>query len=364
MRVLFVTRKFPPSVGGMQRLSYQLITHMGQRVEASAITWGGSQKLLPLFLPYALGRSIAVGRHGIDLVHIGDAVIAPIGSVMKALFRVPVVVSVHGLDVTFPIGPYQWLIPRLLRGSDRIVCNSSSTYEACVERGIPAQKCAVIPPGVAVPPAVPPQDAARQWLARRLNRGLQDVSVLLTVGRLVPRKGVAWFVESVLPRVLAARAAVCYVVVGSGPEEGRVRARATHPDVNGRVHVLGQVPEDDLTRIYAAADLFIMPNLPTPGDMEGFGLVALEAAAHGLPVLAADLEGIRDAVVPERMGRLLPSGDGAAWAKGVLDLLDRPASLHDMARLARATVGARFTWAHMADAYEAMFREVLREQHQ
>jgi glycosyltransferase involved in cell wall biosynthesis len=190
------------------------------------------------------------------------------------------------------------------------------------------------------------------------------VSVLLTVGRLVPRKGVAWFAESVLTQMLAAGAAVCYVVVGGGPEEGRVRARATHPDVNGSVHVLGQVPEDDLTRIYAAADLFVMPNLPTPGDMEGFGLVALEAAAHALPVLAADLEGIRDAVLPERMGLLLPPGDAAAWVEGVLDLLDNPATLHDMARLARVTVREHFTWAHMADAYEALFREVLREQRQ
>jgi phosphatidylinositol alpha-1,6-mannosyltransferase len=364
MRVLFVTRKFPPSVGGMQRLSYQLITHMSQRVEASAITWGGSQRLLPFFLPYALGRSIAVGRHGTDLVHIGDAVMAPIGRVMSRLFRVPVVVTVHGLDVTFPVRLYQWLIPRLLKRSDRIVCNSSATYAACIERGIPAQKCDVIPLGVTVPPTVPPRDTARQWLGRRLKRDLGGTCVLLTVGRMVPRKGVAWFVDSVLPQVLAAGAEVCYVVVGSGPEESRVRARATHPDVNGRVHTLGQVPEGDLSHIYAAADLFVMPNVPTPGDMEGFGLVALEAAAHGLPALAADLEGIRDAVVPERTGLLLPSGDAAAWIKGVLDLFDRPASLHDLARLARVTVGERFTWAHMADAYEALFREVLREQRQ
>jgi phosphatidylinositol alpha-1,6-mannosyltransferase len=362
MRVLFVTRKFPPSVGGMQRLSYQLITQMRQRVEASAITWGRSQKLLPFFLPYALAKSMSSGRHGIDLVHIGDPVMAPIGWVMSKLFRVPVVVTVHGLDITFPMRPYQWLIPRLLKRFDRLVCISSSTYNACVERGIPAETCDIIPPGVAVPPAVPPRDTARRWLERRLRQDVGNTCVVLTVGRLVPRKGVAWFVDSVLPRVLAAGAEVCYVVVGSGPEEGRVRARATHPDVNGRVHVLGQVPEGDLAHIYAAADLFVMPNMPTPGDMEGFGLVALEAAAHGLPVLAADLEGIRDAVVPERTGFLLPSGEAAAWAKGVLDLFSRPAFLQDMARLARVTVQERFTWAHMVDAYEALFRQVLKEQ--
>jgi glycosyltransferase involved in cell wall biosynthesis len=348
----------------MQRLSYQLITQMSQRVEASAITWGRSQKLLLFFLPYALGKSISVGLRGTDLVHIGDPVMAPIGWAMRGLFQVPVVVTVHGLDITFPLRLYQWLIPRLLKSFDRLVCISSSTYDACVERGIPAQKCDIIPPGVAVPPAVPPRDSARQWLERRLKRDLGHVSVLLTVGRLVPRKGVAWFVESVLPRMLAGGAEVCYVVVGSGPEEGRVRARAAHSDVNGKVHVLGQVAENDLPHVYAASDLFVMPNLPTPGDIEGFGLVALEAAAHGLPVLAADLEGIRDAVMPERTGRLLPSGQADAWAKGVLDIFNHPASLQDMARLARVTVQENFTWAHMVDAYEALFHQVLREQRQ
>jgi phosphatidylinositol alpha-1,6-mannosyltransferase len=362
MRVLFVTRKFPPSIGGMQRLSYQLVTQMRQRVEVSAITWGRSQKLLPFFLPYALVKSICVGRHGVDLVHIGDPVIAPIGWIMNKLFRVPVVVTVHGLDVTFSMGLYQWLIPRLLRNFDRLVCISSSTYKACVERDIPAQKCAIIRPGVTIPPVVFPRDAARKWLERELERDLRDVGVLLTVGRLVPRKGVAWFVESVLPRVLAAGAEACYVVVGSGPDERRVRSLATHSEVDGRVHVLGQVSADDLTRIYAAADLFAMPNLPTLGDMEGFGLVALEAEAHALPVLAADLEGIRDAVVPEHTGRLLQPGNAGLWANGVLELLNRPTSLQEMARKARITVRERFTWARMADDYEALFREVLREQ--
>jgi len=309
-------------------------------------------------------KSICVGRHGVDLVHIGDPVIAPIGWVMKKLFRVPVVVTVHGLDVTFSMGLYQWLIPRLLRNFDRLVCISSSTYKACVERDIPAQKCDVIQPGVTIPPVVFPRDAARKWLERQLGRDLRDVGVLLTVGRLVPRKGVAWFVESVLPRVLTAGAEACYVVVGSGPEERRVRSLATHPHVDGRVHVLGQVPDDDLRRIYAAADLFVMPNLPTPGDMEGFGLVALEAAAHALPVLAADLEGIRDAVVPERTGRLLRPGNADLWVNGVLELLNCPASLREMARKARITIQERFTWVRMADAYEALFHEVHREQRQ
>jgi len=358
MKVLFVTRKFPPSIGGMQRLSYHLITQMKHRVEASAITWGGSQRLLPFFMPYALGKSICIGMQGIDLAHIGDPVLAPIGWSIRKLFAVPVVVTVHGLDITFPMGVYQWLIPRLLRDLDRLVCISGAARGACVARDIPAEKCDVIPPGVALSPVIP-RDTARQWLVQELGQELRRSWVLLTVGRLVPRKGVAWFVEFVLPRVLRAGIDVCYLVVGSGSDERRVQTIVDRQDMGRHVHLLGRVSNDVLDHIYAAADLFVMPNLPIPGDMEGFGLVALEAAAHGVPVLAADLEGIRDAIVPGHTGRLLQSGNADVWARSVLEWLDCPSELHGMARQARAAVEERFTWTRMVDAYEVLFRELL-----
>lgn len=362
MKVLFITRKHPPAVGGMERWSFHLIAEMRRRVEVRAVIWGGSQRLLPVFVPYALARSICIALGGIDLVHISDAALAPIGWVMKRLFGVPVVVTVHGLDLTFPLRLYQWLIPRLLRRLDRVICVSQSTLGQCTARGIPAERCEVIHQGVTVPADVARRCDARAWLEQRLGRNLQVVAVLLTVGRLVPRKGAAWFIERVLPCLLAEGLTVCYVVVGTGPGEGRVRSLAADPRTAGSVHVLGQVPDEDLSRIYAAADLFVMPNLPVPGDMEGFGLVALEAAAHRLPVLAAGLEGVRDAVVAERTGRLVRPGDAEAWVCGVSELLRAPDSLARMAELARATVRERFTWGHMADAYKATFQELVEEQ--
>lgn len=362
MRLLFITRKHPPSVGGMQRLSYQLITHMRQRAHVSAVTWGGSQKLLPFFLPYALAKSIPAGRRGVDLVHAGDPVVAPIGWILKRLFSVPVVVTAHGLDITLPFAPYQWFIPNVLRDLDRIVCISRSTLGACIDRGIPSQKCVVIHPGVDVPSAIPSRERARRKLSHILKRELRGETVLLTVGRLVPRKGVHWFVECVLPQVLTAKPGVCYVIVGQGPSAARIHSAAGRPGVKGKVFSLGQVSDDDLAHIYAAADLFVMPNLPVPGDMEGFGLVALEAAARGLPVLASNLEGIRDAVVPGRTGQLLEPSNADAWVTGVLEALERPSALHRIAQVAPLAVGQRFAWETMADAYEDLFHQLIREQ--
>ncbi|HJW83805.1 MAG TPA: hypothetical protein VJ754_05820, partial [Anaerolineae bacterium] len=69
-------------------MSYHLICEMSQRVRVAAVTWGGSQKFLPLFLIYALVRSISIGLAGVDLVHVGDPVVAPVGWIMQKLFRV------------------------------------------------------------------------------------------------------------------------------------------------------------------------------------------------------------------------------------------------------------------------------------
>lgn len=360
MKVLFVSRKHPPSVGGMQRLSHQLISEMRQRVTVTAVTWGRTQKLLPVFWVYALWCSLVVVARGVDLVHIGDPVLSPIGWIVKKLFRVPVVVTVHGLDVTFPLLVYQWIIPRLLRQLDCLICISAATRRACVDRGVPESICRVISLGVAVPAQFLDRSAAREWVAAMLGRDLEGVSILLTVGRLVPRKGVAWFVECVLPQILAADKQIAYLVVGGGPDEARIRELAARLSVRSNVWVLGQIPDADLEAVYAAADLFIMPNLPVADDMEGFGLVALEAAAHSVPVLAADLEGVREAVVPDQTGWLLPSGAPEIWSEEILRLVHDRRRLEGVAQRAPHIAQGHFSWGRMADAYLHVFQELVK----
>jgi glycosyltransferase involved in cell wall biosynthesis len=333
---------------------------MASRMQTYAITWGGSQRALPLFMVYALLRAMGVAARGVDLVHIGDPLLMPIGCLVKSLYRLPVVVTVHGLDITFPVPLYQWTIPKMLQRCDRIVCISRHTRRACIERGIAAKKCVTIHPGINAPTAVPSRTRARQWLKDRLQQNLHDDVVLLTVGRLIARKGVAWFLNAVVPQVVCSGAKVQYVIVGSGPEEETIRAIIEHERMESVVHLLGQLSEADLSKAYAAADLFVMPNIKVRGDMEGFGLVALEAGAHGLPVLAADLEGIRDAIIPGVTGDLIATEDAEQWTRSVLALLAEPARLHAMATASRVTVLEHFGWKHMVDAYETLFRDMLR----
>ena len=360
IRVLFVSRKHPPSIGGMQRLSYHLVEEMRHRVEVISVTWGGSQKLLPFFLPYALVRSLWEARRGIDLVSAGDPIVAAVGWIVKSITGIPVVTVAHGLDVTFSSRPYQWVISRLLQRMDRVVCISESAMAACIARGVAAERCVVVHPGVSLPAEVPPRSTARERLSEIVGRPLDKMRVLMTVGRLVQRKGVVWFLESVYAELAAQMGDIHYVVVGDGPDGDRVRATISRLHLHDRVSLTGVLTEDALVHAYVGSDLFVMPNVPVPGDMEGFGLVAIEAAAHGLPVLAADLEGISTAVSTGQTGQLVRPGDAPAWLEATRRILNSPDDRTATSRVVQEAVANRFGWGRMADAYFAVFRDVVQ----
>jgi phosphatidylinositol alpha-1,6-mannosyltransferase len=297
--ILFITRKYPPSVGGMQRLSYRLTTEISKLTATRVIGWGGSQRWLPLFVPWALVRALAVLAGGqVTLIHLSDPVLSPLGVLLRWLTRVPVVVNAHGLDVTYPFLPYQAIVPWCLRRLDRVICISQYTREECIRRGVATERCDVIPLGIDVEDyqISLSQEERRTWLAAWGLSPSDDRHILLTVGRLVRRKGLVPFVSQVLPLLRKRRQDWVYLIIGEGPEHERLQDTVRTQGLSEQVRILGFMGDQDVQAAYALADLFVMPNVPTPGDPEGFGMVTLEARAAGTPVVAADLEGIRDAM--------------------------------------------------------------------
>ena len=358
--ILFITRKHPPSVGGMQQLSYSLTTEVARRRKAEIISWGGSQRLLPAFLAWAFVRALFVMLHGqVEVIHVGDPVLAPLGLVLKWMFRRPVVVTVHGLDVTYPNRLYQLLIPWFLTRVDAVIAISRQASAECLARGVPAGKCRIVLVGI--DPDVPialSTDTARNILERHLGVSLGKSQLILTTGRLVPRKGVARFVDRTLPVILANRPDVRYVIVGDGPERGRIRQTIERRGVRDKVALLGQTDRTVLWAAYQACDLFVMPNVPVAGDVEGFGIVALEACIAQRCVVASDLEGIRDAIVDGRTGVLVAPDDPSAQAKVIIDLLAQDEKRNAIGQQARDYVRETFGWSRIAEQYLAVFDEV------
>ena len=361
LRVVYVSHSIPPadapedSIGGMQRVAVDLLAALQRRPDVVLDPWTLSvpwreigRRTTGFILRVAAG--LPARARGADAVLFSSMVtggIAP--GVRLRLPRVALVSIAHGQDVTLPNPLHQaWLRPTF-RALDAVLPVSSATAEACVARGLPRDKALVAHNGIDPESVSPPADREAARAALRAKLGLPpDSVVLLTVGRQVERKGAAWFAGEVLARLPAQ---AHFVVVGDGPEMKRILAAADTAGVGRRVHLLGRAPESDLVAARHGTDLFLMPNVPVPGDMEGFGVVLLEAALSGLYTVGTGIEGIRDAVVEPTTGRLVPPRDPAAFAAAILPFVGDPAAAHAAGMRARALVQERFSWNGAADVY-------------
>ena len=360
-QVVFVSRKHPPSVGGMQIASYHLLRELRQRRPIDAVVLDCPPPLLPIFLVWAalrIARARAANNCGPTIVQLGDALLSVLAPWCRLFGCTPVVIA-HGLDLTYPNPAYQVVVRLCMRCVERVICLSRAAREVCVERGVSADRCELIPYGT-IPNAAPARRAeARAMLAGRLGRPLDSAFVLLTVGRLVRRKGVAWFIESVLPGLVAEHPETLYVVVGEGPDGAAVRQAITHTELADHVLLVGQVEPAKTAPYYAAADVFVMPNIHVPGDLEGLGIVALEAGAAGVPTVAADIEGVSDAVVSGVTGTLVPTRDTLAFHAAIAGLRDHPEDRAALGRSAALHIRERMTWPAIAAAYLECYERIV-----
>jgi phosphatidylinositol alpha-1,6-mannosyltransferase len=177
---------------------------------------------------------------------------------------------------------------------------------------------------------------------------------------MVRRKGFEPFVSKVLPELFAVRQDWVCLIVGSGPERAVIESAVQDHGLAAHVRLTGELGDEALRAAYALAHVFVMPNVPVQGDMEGFGVVTLEARAAGLPIVAADLEGISEALGDPRDGVLVPSGDWSAFVQAILDCLDRTENPMEREER-RQRIETRFAWGRIATEYMAVFDGVREE---
>lgn len=337
----FITRKYPPGIGGMERLSWELTTRIAKRRSTRIVALRRGNRWLPLFLGYSALLILANAIRGkILLLHLGDPALAPLGRLAK-LCNVPVCVTVHGLDVTYPHWLYPFWLRIFLRDFDAYICISSAARAAAIAKGVPTARTQVIGVGVTAPGA-------------QANT-VREEDLLLFVGRLVKRKGLEWFVRVVLPRIAQRRDGVRLVIIGAGPERSAIQKAAATVGVADRITWLGAVPESDRMTWLSRAAVCIAPNVHVPDDIEGYGVVALEAAAAGCALVAADLEGLRDAIVDGQGGRLVASEDADVWTEVIVELLDDRAGAAALGERAREWARSERNWENVCERYESIF---------
>jgi phosphatidylinositol alpha-1,6-mannosyltransferase len=189
-----------------------------------------------------------------------------------------------------------------------------------------------------------PGDAAR----RELGLTARD-KVILCFGRLVPRKGVDRLI-AVLPRVQEKVPEAAVVIAGTGPEEKKLRRMAAGSATSDRVIFAGRVSDEDAPGIYAAADIFSLPVVDRwfGLEIEGLGVVLLEAAACGVPCVTGNSGGTPEAVVNGRTGYVVDAADPDQLATRIIELLEDPTKARDMGRAGRAHVEEHFSQRALA----------------
>ncbi len=338
-RTLLITLGFPPAQGGMQRYLYRHCRQMPDRIAVlapdrrGAADWDAQQPF-PVRRWYSafqhvpglrrlwqFGQSYRVAASWLRREHfarleVGQAL--PFGAVALRLSRrydLPYRVFAHGDDLLKPLGWRLWrpLLRLVLRRAEAVYINSHYTARLAVGAGAHWQRLILLRPWIDTDRFRPGDRSA----ARRRLGLPTDSRILLTVGRIEQRKGVHVVLDA-LRRLAGDFPDLRYAVVGTGTALPALRCRADALGLAARVIFVGAQAEERLPLWYQAADIFVLYPTPGPGEVEGFGMVYLEAGASGLPVVAGRDGGVYDAVLPGKSGFIVGDEVGLRRALAVL----------------------------------------------
>ncbi|MFI8290886.1 glycosyltransferase family 4 protein [Streptomyces sp. NPDC085614] len=372
-KTLIVTNDFPPRPGGIQAFLHNMALRLDpERTVVYASTWKRSREgieataafdaeqpftvvrdrttmLLPT--PRVTARAAGLLReHGCTSVWFGAA--APLGLMAPALRRAGarrLVATTHGHEAGWAQLPAaRQLLRRIGEGTDTITYLGEYTRSRIATALTPAAagRMVQLPPGVDEKTFHPGSggEAVRERL------GLSDRPVVACVSRLVPRKGQDTLILA-MPDILRRVPDAVLLIVGGGPYEDDLRRLARETGVAGSVRFTGAVPWEELPAHYGAGDVFAMPCRTRRGglDVEGLGIVYLEASATGLPVVAGDSGGAPDAVLDGETGWVVRGGIPEESADRIATLLLDPELRRRMGERGRRWVEDRWRWDLLAE---------------
>ncbi len=371
-RVLVVTNDFPPRVGGVQQYVGNLVRRLPpDRVAVLAPNWTGwrghdraepypihrwpSSVLLPSDDLARRCRDL-VRAHDADLVLFGHGFPLPMLASRLREAGVPSVILTHGAELWFARMPGTSDAMARSFGAARAVTGVSEYVARSLRPLVPAAV-----PFTLLPPAVDPDrfGPGAEGAAVRARHGLGERPVVLCVSRLVPRKGQDTLIRAMpVLRRLVADAAL--LIAGDGPDRSRLESLAAQAP-EGSIVIAGEVPDTELAAHYAAADVFAMPCRSRFGglEVEGFGIVFLEAAASRRAVLAGRSGGADEAVIDEETGLLVEGREPKAVALAIARLLQDPTLRERMGAAGRARVERDFTWDGRAEQLAAILTRAV-----
>jgi phosphatidylinositol alpha-1,6-mannosyltransferase len=377
-KTLIVTNDFPPRPGGIQAFLHNMALRLEPgRLVVYASTWKRSPEGVAATAafdaeqPFTVVRDPTtmllptprVTRRAVRLLHEHDCAsvwfgaAAPLGLMAPALRRAGarrLVATTHGHEAGWAQLPAsRQLLRRIGEGTDTITYLGEYTRSRIAGALTPeaAGRMVQLPPGVDEKTFHPGSGGDRI----RARLGLSDRPVVVCVSRLVPRKGQDTLILA-MPAILAREPDAVLLIVGGGPYAKELEKLAAETGVTESVRFTGPVPWEELPAHFGAGDVFAMPCRTRRGglDVEGLGIVYLEASATGLPVVAGDSGGAPDAVLDGETGWVVRGGSVEETADRIATLLGDPELCRRMGERGRAWVEEKWRWDLLAERLKAL----------
>lgn len=380
LRILLITWNFPPKIGGMETMLSELASHLKTNAEVhvfapkcdseveSGLDYSVTRSRWPGLVGYFIDAFLYCFRllrsDHFDLVVAGSSLTAPIVYFIGRLTNTKTVVNVYGLDLIHPHHIYQLMVRAFLPHFDKVIAISHQAKVAAIERGAAPSKITIVNPGVRFSEFCAEPDVKRI----RAKYSANGRVILLSVGRLARRKGVAEFIEHALPRIVTSCQDVMFLVVGDNPQqslahkdnvEARIVEIIDRLGLAAYVSLLGRLSRNDLVELFHACDIFLLPAIPVEGDMEGFGIVLIEAAAAGKPVISTSVGGIPDAVIDGMTGLLVQPEAWDEFADAVLHLIEDKSKRQQFGQASRQRAKNELDWEVVSKHYRSALEAVI-----
>jgi glycosyltransferase involved in cell wall biosynthesis len=365
-KIIFISHTYPPIVGGIETQNFELANWLSELTRVTVIANTRGRWFLPFFAPYALIKTFwLLGKN--DVVILGSGVLAINGWILKLFSKKPVICIIHGLDINWNsaslgvwyekllIAIYQVLWTKIfLPKLNKLIAVGNETVKVAVEKGIPIEKIFFIPNGVDTEKNL--TEASKVDLEKILGISIVAKKILLTSGRLAKHKGAAWFIRNVMSKLPKE---YIYVIAGNGKDKANIVKAIAEQELSERILMLGYVTDEVRNTLWATCDLFIQPNIKIAGDMEGFGISVIEAGACRLPVLASDLEGLKDAIKDGKNGFLVQPENAQAYIKKITELFANGSPREIFGQTVRDYVVENYQWRRIAQLYLAEIEKVI-----
>lgn len=344
MKLLIVTRNLPPLIGGMERLNWHIADELSHDHNIILLSHKAAKEYapkdcsfhgipldpLPIFLIFAFFKTLLIClKQKPDILFAGSGLTAPIVVFWAKLFGKKSVVYIHGLDIATNHPIYNLVWVPFIRSANRIIANSTPTQAICLIKGIRQNKLSIIHPGVTFPPLARDENIIQQL--KNIYK-LEGAKILLSVGRLTKRKALKEFVDLSLPSIIKKVPNTKLVIIGDTPNQAlnqnlqtkeEILQIASMHHIEDHLIFIGNISDDNiLSSWFYLADIHVFPVKHIPDDPEGFGMVAIEAAAHGTPSIAFKTGGIVDAVHDGKTGLLIEHDQYEKLTEKTIDILN------------------------------------------